>query len=611
MNVFIQIVSGPEKGRTLQLSNNQLLRVGRSEKADAAFPLDNSISGLHFSLECSETSCRIRDLNSRNGTFVRGRRITDAVLNTGDEIRAGETLFVVSIHDADLPVSPAQQGRGSGLKTVGSIQTESGATVALRELPDATRDVPSSVDTSARESRPSRATRSPRRFYVELYEEHLEEASFLYAQRLTLFDDPEITWVTIGEWEERLEAHIDALVVGEDLALEVCLKQAEEGDFGVLFAALCVFCRQRRIDLLKKVMEPLDPEDQEKLQAVADALKYECPPEWESEIAHILPASDPRLVFILATLYGYRRIKAGRGLAADISALPPAAYRALSWAKGRLGEKSALSQLHDWLRHEDESVRSAAALALLRIGEQKLLQETSLQEGVPATLWSIRAIAASPSDVPLLLTQVSRSKPTADCLIALGVMGEIATVPVLLSYLMDEELASAAALGLNVITGAELYEKVFIPEIMEEDELFDEEKEQVKKGQPVLRPDGKPYGENVVRLSQKAEEWKAWWTSNQNRFLQGLRYRSGVPVTPAALVENLAFAKTPRKIRQLAYEELVVRYGADIPFETDMLVRQQDDAIAKWKSWAKANEERFKPGEWYLRGERIEMTAKR
>ena len=86
---------------------------------------------------------------------------------------------------------------------------------------------------------------------MELYEEHLEEASFLYAQRLTLFDDPEIMWVTIGEWDERLEAHIDALVIGEDLALEVCDKQAAEGDFGVLFAAICVFCRQKRFDLLK------------------------------------------------------------------------------------------------------------------------------------------------------------------------------------------------------------------------------------------------------------------------------------------------------------------------------------------------------------------------
>ena len=50
-------------------------------------------------------------------------------------------------------------------------------------------------------------------FETELYQEHLEEASFLYEQRLTLFDDIEITWLDIEDFEERFEAHIDALVV--------------------------------------------------------------------------------------------------------------------------------------------------------------------------------------------------------------------------------------------------------------------------------------------------------------------------------------------------------------------------------------------------------------
>jgi len=43
-------------------------------------------------------------------------------------------------------------------------------------------------------------------FETELYQEHLEEASFLYEQRLTLFDDPEITWLDIADFEERFEA---------------------------------------------------------------------------------------------------------------------------------------------------------------------------------------------------------------------------------------------------------------------------------------------------------------------------------------------------------------------------------------------------------------------
>jgi len=50
---------------------------------------------------------------------------------------------------------------------------------------------------------------SPRDFAVRMYDEHLEEASFLYEQRKALLRDPEIPWTRIGDFEERLEAHID------------------------------------------------------------------------------------------------------------------------------------------------------------------------------------------------------------------------------------------------------------------------------------------------------------------------------------------------------------------------------------------------------------------
>ena len=95
---------------------------------------------------------------------------------------------------------------------------------------------------------------SHRACLMRLYEEYLQEASFLYEQRLTLFRNPEITWRKIGEFEERLEAHIDGLVVGDKLAIDVCKRPVTEGDFGELFAAVCVFCRQEQRDLVLAIL---------------------------------------------------------------------------------------------------------------------------------------------------------------------------------------------------------------------------------------------------------------------------------------------------------------------------------------------------------------------
>lgn len=608
MNLLLEITAGPDQGRTLQLSHNQILHVGRSEKADAALSRDKSMSGLHFSLECTDCDCRIKDLSSLDGTFLNGRRVTDAVLKTGDEIVAGETRFVVSIGDAGLAASPP---RPFGIELAGMAQAAAVGTTPLMAAVATVPDMPQAALASSTagsggvkmEFRPSRVARSPRRFHVELYEEHLEEASFLYGQRLTLFDDAEVSWVTVGEWDERLEAHIDALVIGEDLALEVCVKHAVEGDFGELFAAACVFCRQQRFDLLREVIAALDPEDPEKLQAMADALKYECPAGWQPELLRVLPAEDPRMRFLQATLCGYRRMREAREwnriLEGDTSALTGR----IAWACGRIGDRETKTLLRNVTVHEDVAVRSAASLALLRLGDHQFVQESLGTGADRSSQWQTIAVGASRGLVNLILRNVARQISSTDELIALGLLGDVTAVPVLLMHLSQEELAPAAALGLNVITGAELYEKAFIPEVMDEDELFEVEKEQVKKGQPVLRPDGKPYGENVVRLSQKPEDWQSWWTANKPRFQASFRYRSGVPFSPGALVENLAFEKMPRKVRQLAYEELVIRYGADIPFETDMPVKQQHAAIAKWKEWVTANEGRFKPGEWYLGGQ--------
>ena len=71
---------------------------------------------------------------------------------------------------------------------------------------------------------------STRAFQIDLYLEHLEEAAFLYEQRKVLRKNAEFSWRAIADFEERLEAHIDALVVGAGLALEICRKRAVEGE---------------------------------------------------------------------------------------------------------------------------------------------------------------------------------------------------------------------------------------------------------------------------------------------------------------------------------------------------------------------------------------------
>jgi len=443
-------------------------------------------------------------------------------------------------------------------------------------------------------------------FAIGIYQEHLEEASFLYEQRLTLFDDPEVTWLDIDDFEERFEAHIDGLVVGEDLALEVCKQQAGEGDFGELHAAVCVFCRQDRKELVLEVLEELDPEDGERMQAFSDALKYEFPGGWQGDFFQMLPDDELKSIPILADLFGYRRMQAGNGFIKILDDLPASALPKVIWALGRIGAEDARKSLVKYLEREDTTICSAATLSLLRMGDKQTISRCL--EHVRSQSWPHipLGLGGSRSAVQPLLELAGTGKAEGDCLIALGLLGDISAVDRLLGHIGNSELAESAATAFNLITGAEIYEEAFIPEEIDEDELFEEELEKFKEqGELPKRPDGEPFGITIERLSQNPDDWHQWWAENRSSFQANIRYRNGKPYSPACLLENLESEKSVHKVRQLASEELVIRYGVDVPFETDMFVAQQKQALAKIGQWVQANTNRFQEGTWYFAGQPI------
>lgn len=68
------------------------LTVGRGDAADVKID-DNGLSRRHFTIVREGGEFVIRDLISRNGTWVEGDRRADAVLHDGDSIQAGNTRF--------------------------------------------------------------------------------------------------------------------------------------------------------------------------------------------------------------------------------------------------------------------------------------------------------------------------------------------------------------------------------------------------------------------------------------------------------------------------------------------------------------------------------------
>jgi hypothetical protein len=69
--------------------------VGKASTNDIGLGSDHTVSRLHAVFERYDAGWSVRDLNSRNGTFVNGQRIWgEHPLHAGDEIRLGKTRLV-------------------------------------------------------------------------------------------------------------------------------------------------------------------------------------------------------------------------------------------------------------------------------------------------------------------------------------------------------------------------------------------------------------------------------------------------------------------------------------------------------------------------------------
>lgn len=91
--LVLTVLQGPEKGRRFELPDDEPQMIGRSSES---LPLaDQTISRRHASLTPDEGRWYINDLQSSNGTYVNGKRLTERrLLHGGDQIRTGQTLMV-------------------------------------------------------------------------------------------------------------------------------------------------------------------------------------------------------------------------------------------------------------------------------------------------------------------------------------------------------------------------------------------------------------------------------------------------------------------------------------------------------------------------------------
>ncbi len=86
------VEKGPDKGIRIEIHPDQPIVIGR-ETGPGTSLTDHLISRRHIHVVRGTGGIRIKDLGSRNGTLLNGRKVIEALLRPADRIQIGETVL--------------------------------------------------------------------------------------------------------------------------------------------------------------------------------------------------------------------------------------------------------------------------------------------------------------------------------------------------------------------------------------------------------------------------------------------------------------------------------------------------------------------------------------
>ncbi|WP_437585662.1 TIGR02270 family protein [Sorangium sp. So ce1000] len=389
---------------------------------------------------------------------------------------------------------------------------------------------------------------------AEIFEQHASEAAFLWSYRDAAAVDPLYDVQSLGELDERLEAHVDGLRLAGDAGWEICKGAIDEDEPGSLFAPVVLAVERRDLKGIAGVLD-VGGGVPALARAIVSALG------WVSfdKVRAILPGllshrvgPELRRIGIAACAVQRQDPGAALGYAVTSSDLRLKA-RALR-AVGELGRGDLLNEVRGALGSEDEACRFAAAWSAALLGDAAALRElgTIADRGGP---FAERACAMAmrkmePGVASSWLRALAGTMRGARVALAgAAALGDPALMPWIIECMGTPELARMAGGAFTMITGVDL------------------EEAKLRGGRPPGfqgGPSDDSEDEDVAMDPDESLPWPErakvvdWWRGRSGEFKRGTRYLLGSPMAVEWIGKVLQTGTQPA--RAAAAVELALRH---------------------------------------------------
>lgn len=416
-------------------------------------------------------------------------------------------------------------------------------------------------------------------FEWQLRQEHLDSLAGLYFQRKSLLLNGTVPWFRAREPEQRILNHVDAAVAGGVDSASAVASGIVNSDEGFCFAGaflIAALPNERNFARLDAVVA--EPETTN-LAGIEAGLKHAPASQiLQTMVNAWLGHPKPEVQAMAASIAGYRGEGDPGKLLELLYSSSPKVIAAAATALGRMRYGYALLMFERLFSHASEIVQESAILAALVLGSQtaeahcrRLCEQQLPGRGRPAFYLALRGRL---NDVALFVPSGTRAIGDPQSIEAAGILGNVQAVPFLLRMLTTEDVITrrVAAEALNLITGADLREKV---KVAEKIDLLGGQFDEIER--------------EMEQTSTSHRAWERWWYDHRASFSPDRRWRRGRPFDASACLEELNDARSRFHARQRAGWELAILGRPNIRFEPDWFILEQRSALAAWQTYLATN----------------------
>ena len=404
---------------------------------------------------------------------------------------------------------------------------------------------------------------------IDILEEHIEEADFLWQQRKNALSDRAYNLGDLAELEERLFAHLDGLALGGNDAWKLLEPKLSSGEEGEVFTAAFVALDSNDSSMIDLVQKNFSDAEGNVINGICYAFKHTMNPDVENILLPLLNSDNVCNLAAIIDSLSFRRVPIDADkLQTFLHNKDPRIVTATLRAVGRLRIRQFLEEAERLLDNEVIEVRREAVKTGLLLGSRKALDVcrsmvASCIEGADQFI-EYPGLMGMADDVNILMTALKNPILVRNAVKALGLTGNISTIELLIQCASEPKLSRLAGESFRRITGVNLEKGKLISEKLQEPKTssLPEEEFEMDPDEDLPFPDH--------------EKLTEWWRSNSAKFDKRVRYRNGQPYSYEVLIDILKNGILP--YRHYAAFELALMNPAYSYLETHAFsIRQRRD----------------------------------